>query len=124
MTHPVSQVADAGNAFTLLQRLPGLSKVNYVRLWHLPNGAGGSSTMGTLSIFKNQSSSALTNGAVAITQTDVQRGYKYIPIGDKGDATFALQFEISWPTNVQLSDSADWMPYAIEVDYDEAPRLK
>ncbi len=124
LSAPQTQYADPGNVYPLVLRLPGLANVNYVRVWHAPLGSGGSSTMGTLSILKNQSSTALTNGDIAITQTDVQRGYKYIPLGDKGSGTFALQFKVSWPTNVNLSDATDWQPYAIEVDYDEDTKLK
>lgn len=120
----IAQYADAGNVYPVLLRLPGLSNVNYVRIWHAPVGSGGTGTMGTLSVFKNQSSTALTNGAVTITQTDVQRGYKYIPLGTNGNGTFALQFSIAWPTGTVLSDSADWQPYMIEVDYDEDTKLK
>jgi hypothetical protein len=123
-TTNVVQYADAGNPYTLVQRLPGLAKVNYVRIWCMPQGTGGATQVGTLSIYKNQSASALAGGAVAITQTDVQRGYKYIPIGDKGVGTFALQFGISWATNVTLGDSTDWLPYEIEVDYELDTKLK
>ena len=120
----VVQFADAGNVYTLNARLPGLSSVNYIRLWNLPNGSGGTTQMGTLSIYKNQSSTQIRNGQVSITQDDVARGYRYIPIGDQGNNTFALQFEVSWATNVALGDSTDWLPYMIEIDYDETTNLK
>ena len=119
-----AQYASAGNVYSLVQRLPGLSNVNYLRIWHLPNGSGGSSTMGNLTIYKNQSATAMTGTPIAITQTDVQRGYKYIPLGNQGNGTFALQFEVSWPTNVALGDTTDWMPYAVEVDYSPDTKLK
>ncbi|MDE2022416.1 MAG: hypothetical protein KGI71_05910 [Patescibacteria group bacterium] len=120
----IAQTADLGNAITLVQRLPGLANVNYLRVYCLPQGAGGSTQLGTLSIYKNQSATALNGGAISITQTDVQRGYTYIPMGSKGSGTFALQFGVSWPTNVTLNDATDWLPYAIEVDYDEDTKLK
>lgn len=119
----VAQKADAGNPYTLVARLPGLANVNYVRVWCLPQGSGGATQLGTFNIYKNQSGTALASGT-AITQTDIQRGYTYIPIGDKGSGTFALQFSFNWATSNALSDSGDWMPYAIEVDYDEDTKLK
>lgn len=119
-----AQVADAGNVYTLVQRLPGLAQVNWIRVWHLPVGSGGTTQMGTFTLYENQSASATTNGAVSITQTDVQRGFKYIPMGAKGFNDFAIQFSMAWQTSTALSDTADWQPYAIEVDYTEDPKLK
>lgn len=117
----IAQRGDAGNVYTLVQRLPGLSRINYVRIWHLPVGSGGATSRGTLSILKNQSSSPLST-TIGITQTDVQRGYKYQQVGETG--VYALQFKLAWQTASSLSDTGDWQPYAIEVDYDEMPKLR
>lgn len=118
----IAQTANGGNVYSLALQFPTLGKVNYIRLFHAPVGTTSSTIQGTIKTYVNQSTTASRTDNV--TQADIVKGYQYIKIGQAlTSAVFALQFEVSWPTNVTLSTSADWMPRMVEIDYDPITKL-
>lgn len=118
-----AQNALTGSTYTPLILLPPLSKVNYVRVWHnSPKGNAGSTVEGTLTIYLNQSTTA--SATISITRTDIEKGYKYIPVNQgMKNGVYTIQFKMTWSTNITLSDSFTWLPRMIEIDYEPITKL-
>ena len=107
--------------FTLVKYFPIPVKINYVRVYHNAANTSGSTVQGTLNIYLNQATSA--NKQFNITRDDIAKGYRYCEInqGLKNVVT-GIQAGIQW-ASVSTSDTTDWMPRLLEVDYEPIPRL-
>lgn len=110
---------NTGSVHTLVQTFPTLSKVNYLRVYHLPYTTTGTTTRGTLTWYFNQSTTA--GGSTNISSNDIVNGFKYIVLGKTN--IFAISFKITWDTDTTLG-VLDWYPRLLEVDYDSTTKLK
>lgn len=108
----VTPVANVGGVFSLVKRLPVFATVNYVRVYNLPTSTVGNSTIATVRVYVNHSSTELLNSPV--TQKEAALGYKYIAI-NKPDV-YAVQISIDFGTSAQLG-ADDFSPIYAEIDY-------
>ena len=118
----IGNTPHTGNVFTLVKYFPQLVKVNYVRVYH-HQGTSSTSTaiQGTLGINFNGTTTGITSN---ITLQDVGRGFKYIPVNQGAkNALFGIQFNINWNISTTTSDSTDWLPRSIEIDYTPLEKL-
>lgn len=112
-----------GNVFSLVKFFPTVSKVNYVRVYHNAGSLTGTTVQGTLSIYLNQATTP--NKTFSITTSDVNKGWKYCPVNQGAkNAVFGIQVEIQWNTGTTTSDSSDWLPRTLEVDYIPLDKLQ
>lgn len=114
----VTPVANIGNTYTMVQLLPLLSEINYIRSVHLPTTNTGTTAIATVKTFYNQSSTAAQTWT--ISKSDGAKGYKYMPGGKQ--AVNALQIKIEWNTSQTLGPD-DYCPMYFEVDYNPTARL-
>lgn len=110
--HGVGGVGGAGNVYSLINFLPKLSTVDNIAIRCLPPTSSGSTIIGTVSVYFNQSTTAFK--AYDVTLTDAQRGYLYIPIHKP--YVNSVQIRVSWPTNQALGND-DFFPSLAEVEY-------
>lgn len=112
-----------GDVYSTVSFFPTLSKVNYVRIWHFPGTATTPTQVaGTLNIYLNQSTTAAVS--VNITQTDLARGYKYVPVNQGAkNAVYAIQAGIKWNTSFATTEVNTWMPRNLEVDFNPLEKL-
>lgn len=108
----ITPKASQGNVYSIVRRLPYFSTVNYIRIGNLPVSSTGTSTIATIKVYKDHSSSVFVTKT--ISQKEAALGYAYITIG--GDECFAIQLEIEFGTTAQLGVD-DYCPVYAEVDY-------
>lgn len=108
----VTPVANVGSVYSLVKRLPVFSTLNYVRVYNLPTPSTGASTIATVRVYRNMSSTELLNSPVL--QKEAALGYKYIAV-DVPD-TYAVQLRIDFGTSAQLGMD-DFSPLYAEIDY-------
>lgn len=113
-----AQFSDSGNVYTPVATLPGLAKVNYLRVFHFPQVVTGTTAAGTLTYYLNQSTAGVTT---TITRNDLALGYKYIKIGKTG--VRSIQFKMTFDTNVVLGSVNEWLPRMLEVDWTPESKL-
>lgn len=107
----VSQIGHIGNVYTLVKFLPILSTVTDIQIYCLPT-ATGSSTIATLKIYLNQSTTAFKS--YSITKTIASKGYIEIPINKP--YVNAIQLKIEFSTAETSSD--DFQPAFAIVNYE------
>lgn len=108
--------------YTLVNYFPFPCKINYVRAYHNSGNTSGTTVQGTLGILLNQSTTA--NVSSLITRDDINKGWKYIPVNQGAkNAVVAIQATISFAA-VLTSDTNDWMPRMLEVDYSPLEKLQ
>lgn len=95
------QNANAGNYFSVVKALPKLAQTHYLTLFFPPVGSGGATTLLSVNLYVNQSTTAWNGSAIAITANDALRGYKTIPFNVTG-VNF-VQIGIVYPTSVAIS---------------------
>lgn len=119
-----NQLSLQGNAYTAVNFLPQLGKINFIHVYHNKTTTSGSTVQGTLSMYLNQSTSAVAD--ISITKDDIARGWKYQAIGQSTDknAVFGVQFKVAWPTDQAMTDTVNWLPRVIEIDYDLIEKKK
>ena len=119
-----NQLSLAGNVYSPIFFFQDLVKVNYFHLYHNVGSVSGSTQQGTLSIYLNQSTTPFES--IAITRNDIVKGWKYVLVGQaqNKNAVFAIQFKIAWATDQIMSDTYDWLPRTISVDYDSLTKLQ
>lgn len=112
-----------GNVYSLVQYFPYPVKINYARIYHNTGSTAGATVQGTLNVYLNQATTATK--AFSVTRDDIVKGWKYLPINQGAkNAVFSIQVSVTWPTNVVTSDTTDWMPRMLEVDYNPLPKLQ
>lgn len=111
----VAQLGGQGDVYTLLNYLPGLSKITNI---HLVMNRGtvtgtGTDVVGTVKLYLNQAtSSPLTYD---VTKNDVAEGFINLPVGKT--SIFAFQMEFEWQTTAALGDG-DFCPVLAQVYYE------
>lgn len=120
----INSYALSGDVYTPVIFFPQLSKINYIHCYHNRGTTTGSTIIGTLSVYLNQSTTA--SATINITSDDVARGWIYFPIGQASDknAVFAIQFKVAWTTNIVVTDATNWLPRNIEIDMDPIEKKK
>ena len=114
-----AQKAHTGNIYTLVQLLPFLSTVHSINVFCLPGTNTGSTTVGTIKIYFNQSQTpSITK---TITQSDTARGYIPIQIGKSYINSIQLEFE--YDTSLTLGTD-DFIPYQAVVDFERETGVK
>lgn len=108
----VVQKAYVGNVYSPVKLLPPLSTVNHINLFSLPIATSDSTTVGTLKIYFNQSSTPWASKT--ITKKDLAKGVKYIPVGKS--FINSVQVEIEWSTAETLGNDT-WCPVFAQIDY-------
>ena len=74
-------VSDSGNFHSMNKELPKLSEVKSITIYSLPSGSGSFEALAYLKIYFNQSDTEWKT--ITLDSTDRDRGYKYIPVGEK-----------------------------------------
>ena len=97
----VAHKPHASNIYTLVQRLPKLSKLISITLFYPPIGSTGTDEVLKILMYFNQSSNAWASGGTVLTENDAIRGYKFIPVGEAN--VHALQLKFVWDTDINLS---------------------
>lgn len=101
-----------GDIYTKQFYLPPKSTVKELTIYCQVTGTG-ATTIATLKMYKNGSTSAFKTEA--ITATDASRGYVYIPINQQN--INQIQFEIEYPTADLINDDA-FYPSAGLLEYE------
>jgi hypothetical protein len=110
------QTVNVGNVYTLVNLIPIDSLVQRVRVYNAPTVGTGSTTIATLKIFFNQSTSATFPDGMTktITKDDAHRGYVDFNIGKA--YVNAIQLKVEWDTSITL-DGDIYLPSAAVVLY-------
>lgn len=108
----VTAQMNKGNIYTLVKYLPRLSTVNSLDIYMIPGSGSGSTIVGTVKIYFNQSSTPWASKT--ITRDENARGYKSIEISKP--YINSIQLEIEYPTNVTIG-LEDFAPSIAIVDY-------
>lgn len=118
----VDQTGNQGNVYSQVYEFPSPIWVNYAHLFGAPipdDGAGNSTTIGTVKVYLNKSASV--SNTFTVTRKDMLDGFMFLPI-DKKDV-FAIQFEIEWSTTQTLG-TYDLQPSRITAYYAETRKMK
>lgn len=115
-----SQLAAAGNYFSIVKPLPKLSQTHFLTLFYPPVGSGGTNTVLSVNIYFNQSATAWNASPIALNQNDALRGYKTIPINATG-VNF-IQIGLIYPTSTVGLTSIPTISYA-SVDYNPTSKI-
>ena len=107
----VNAMAEQGDVYTLVKYLPQMSTVNYIDIYMAALSTSGSSTVATLKIYFNQSTTQWASKTV--TRDDVSKGYIRIDIDKPYINSIQLETEFSSTT---LGES-DFAPSLAVVDY-------
>lgn len=110
----VTPVANQGDVFTEVQRLPVFADISYIRLYNLPISSTGATTIATVKVYLNHS--AVASASYPISQKEAALGYKYI--GDAFPGVYAIQLEVEFGTSAQLGLD-DYCPIYAEIDYED-----
>jgi hypothetical protein len=108
-----------GDIYTLVQPLDAFSTVHEIDLFMIPGTNTGSTTVANLKIYFNQSSTPWATKA--ITQDDIARGFKEIPV-NKPNVSF-VQLEIEYVTSHTLGTD-DFVPMYAQIMHEKEPRLR
>ena len=106
------QKGNQGNVYSLVKLLPGMSTIKSVDIRCLPTTSTGSTVIGTVKYYFNQSSTpSITK---SITLEDASRGY----INHELNKPYvnAIQVEVEFNTTQTLG-ADDFRPYSVIVDY-------
>lgn len=107
----VAQKGHIGNTYTLVKFLPRMTHVDSIDLYMLPTSSTGSTVIGTVKIYFNQSSTAWASKSITLDQAS--KGQITIPINKPYVHSVQLEFEYS--TTQTLGDD-DFAPIAAYVN--------
>jgi hypothetical protein len=104
---------DQGDVFTLVKFFPTMSTVRYIDLYMYPVSGSGSTSVGTVKIYFNQSSTAWASKT--ITRDIASRGYLLIDVDKQYINSIQLEFEFNSSVQIGTNDLA---PSVAVVDYE------
>lgn len=113
-----------GNVYSLVKFFQTPVKINYARVYHYATPISGSPSQiqGTIGVLINQATTP--QKSFSVTRADISKGYKYLPIGQPITASsVSIQALVQWNISVTTSDTTDWLPRILEIDYSPIPRL-
>jgi hypothetical protein len=113
ITSQAASDVTAGGTITFpLKYIPKLSTVNFIRIFGVPSATTGSTTIATINIFLNQSTTQWASKTVTLDQWS--RGYIDIPV-DKPYVN-SIQLDLVYASGLTIGTS-DFAPAYAEVDY-------
>lgn len=108
----LTALQEQGDVYTPVKFLPMLSTVNYIDIYMFPVATSGSTVVGTVKIYFNQSSTAWASKT--ITRDQAARGYFTIDVDKQYVNSVQIEIEFSSSTAIGTSDLA---PSLAVVDY-------
>lgn len=108
----VTAQTEVGNVYTLVKFLPQMSTINHIDLYMFPGDGSGSTTIGTVKIYFNQSTTAFASKT--ITRDESVLGYKRFEISKQ--YVNCIQLEVEFPDGDGLG-TLDFAPSFAVVNY-------
>ena len=109
----VTKTAAQGDVYTLVKYLPQMSTVKNLELFMAPGSGSGATTVGTVKIYFNQSTTPWASKA--ITRDDSAKGYKHIEINKP--FINSIQLEVEFAGAVALG-TLDFAPSFGVIEYE------
>lgn len=113
----VEQTAYTGTVYSQVMLLPKLSKTEGITLLFPPVTGGGSTTLLTITVYLNHSTSAAAT--FTLTQDDLARGWHWMPLEKHNVNT--IQLGLSWAAE---AIEGNMTPYAAILDYNPTEKKK
>ena len=111
----VDQKPHIGNAYSLIQLMPGMSKAQKLIIRCAPATSKTGTTIATVKVYLNNSTTATATSTV--TDTEASRGYVKIKINGKKYIN-TIQVEVEWAIAETLGVDT-FLPYMAILDYNE-----